>query len=246
MPPIKINPNPIPTPILEREQAGFIARAEGPAGVGVLGTSSDGNNSGTLGAFTSAAGSGVQGTAGSSGQVAATPLTGVWGDSSSGNGVNGTSANWNGVEGDSWSPAHAGVAAVNHAAGAGIYAYSTGNAGQFDGNVQITGKLFLAGLPFPEDLATAINGLKAAINNFTAPPGAPGPPGPPGDEGQRGSPGPPGPFGVGPPGPGGPPGTPGLQGPPGISGGGGGPAGPPGPPGAPGIGFPGPPGPPGE
>jgi hypothetical protein len=145
------------------EETGFTAQAKGPAGVAVLGTSSDGKNSGTLGAFTGAGGTGVQGTAGSgSGQVAATLVTGVWGDCESGNGVNGTSASWNGVEGDTWSSAHAGVAGVNHAGGPAVLGSSTGNAGQFEGNVLITGSLTIDG-PVNGQTVTALQSSVAAL-----------------------------------------------------------------------------------
>jgi hypothetical protein len=156
-------PGGIPGPILEMEETGFTAQAKGPAGVAVLGTSSDGKNSGTLGAFTGAGGTGVQGTAGSgSGQVAATLVTGVWGDCESGNGVNGTSASWNGVEGDTWSSAHAGVAGVNHAGGPAVLGSSTGNAGQFEGNVLITGSLTIDG-PVNGQTVTALQSSVAAL-----------------------------------------------------------------------------------
>jgi hypothetical protein len=66
---------------------------------------------------------------------------GVWGDSDSTNGVYGSSADWNGVEGDSWSPTHSGVAGQNNAGGPGVWGSSTGNAGEFEGNVLVAGKL---------------------------------------------------------------------------------------------------------
>jgi hypothetical protein len=65
----------------------------------------------------------------------------IWGDSKAGNGVYGSSAGWNGVEGDSWSAAHAGVAGQNNAGGPGVWGSSSGNAGQFEGNVLVTGTL---------------------------------------------------------------------------------------------------------
>jgi hypothetical protein len=143
---LPLKPDPIAAPILEAEQTGFAAQAKGALGVGVLGTSSDGKNSGSLGAFTGADGTGVHGTAGSgSGHPPATPVAGVWGDCDSGNGVYGASASWNGVQGDSWSPAHAGVAGANNAGGPGVWGYSTGNAGQFEGNVAVTGGMTVGG-----------------------------------------------------------------------------------------------------
>jgi hypothetical protein len=59
--------------------------------------------------------------------------------------VYGASANWNGVEGDSWSAAHAGVAGQNNAGGPGVWGSSTGNAGQFEGNVLVTGTITVGG-----------------------------------------------------------------------------------------------------
>lgn len=104
-----------------------------PEHAGISGTNSNG-------------GTGVHGTAGDgSGHPAPTPTAGVWGDCDTGNGVYGASASWNGVEGDSWSPAHAGVAGQNNAGGPGVWGYSTGNAGQFEGNVAVSGTITVGG-----------------------------------------------------------------------------------------------------
>jgi hypothetical protein len=132
----------VPVNILQAEQTGFSVQAKGPEGVAVSAATSDNKISATLGAFTGAAGTGVHGVAGSgSGHPSATPTAGVWGECDTGDGVYGASAGWNGVEGASWSQAHAGVAGQNNAGGPGVWGYSTGNAGQFEGNVIVTGNL---------------------------------------------------------------------------------------------------------
>jgi hypothetical protein len=85
-------------------------------------------------------GVGILGQNGSSGHTPQNATIGaVWGDSADTNGVYGSSANWNGVEGDSWSPSHAGIAGVNNAGGPAVWGFSTGNAGEFHGNVLVTG-----------------------------------------------------------------------------------------------------------
>lgn len=138
--------NPENSIIQQTEQTGLTIQAKGPAGVAVFAATSDNKNSATLGAYTGAAGTGVHGTAGDgSGHPAPTPTVGVWGDCDTGNGVYGASAGWNGVEGDSWSPAHAGVAGQNNAGGPGVWGYSTGNAGQFEGNVAVSGTVTVGG-----------------------------------------------------------------------------------------------------
>jgi hypothetical protein len=92
-------------------------------------------------------GTGVRGTAGAGSDHPQTAglAAGVWGDAASGNGVYGSSAQWNGVEGDSWSHGHAGVAGQNNAGGPGVWGYSTGNAGQFEGNVLVHGTITVSG-----------------------------------------------------------------------------------------------------
>jgi hypothetical protein len=118
---------------------------DGVYGVGTNGVHGSGDTGyGVLGE--NAAGTGVRGVIGpGSGHPQGAALAGVWGDSADGNGVLGSSAAWNGVEGDSWSPAHAGVAGQNNAGGPGVWGYSTGNAGQFEGNVAVTGNITVDG-----------------------------------------------------------------------------------------------------
>jgi len=124
-------------PIVNPE-TGFSSQAKGETGAGVVGTAFGGVSSGALGAGSV----GVYGISGAgSGHPAATAAAGVWGECDSGNGVCGASAGWNGVEGDTWSAAHAGVAGSNYAGGPGVWGYSTGNAGQFEGNVAVTGDI---------------------------------------------------------------------------------------------------------
>jgi hypothetical protein len=111
---------------------------------GVHGFTSVKSGYGVLGENTN--GTGVCGVIGSgSGHPQGAGLAGIWGDSTNGNGVLGSSANWNGVEGDSWSPAHAGVAGQNNNGGPGVWGSSTGNAGQFEGNVLVTGNITVNG-----------------------------------------------------------------------------------------------------
>ena len=131
---------------LQAEQTGLFVQAKGPEGVAVYAATSDSQIAATLGAFTVANGTGVHGAVGTgSGHPSATSTAGVWGECDSGNGVYGASASWNGVEGDSWSPAHAGVAGQNNAGGPGVWGSSTGNAGQFEGNVLVTGTITVGG-----------------------------------------------------------------------------------------------------
>jgi hypothetical protein len=145
-PPI-LNPINPQNPILQQiEQTGLTVQAKGPLGVAVFAATSDNKISATLGAFTGTAGTGVHGAAGTgSGHPAPTPTSGVWGDCDAGNGVYGASASWNGVEGDSWSATHAGVAGLNHVGGPAVWGSSTGNAGQFEGNVAVSGTITVGG-----------------------------------------------------------------------------------------------------
>lgn len=145
-------------PIVNRYN-GFVAQATGDTGAGVVGNSFGRTSSGSLGAETIA----VQGVSGAgSGHPTPTPAAGVWGDCDSGNGVYGASATWNGVEGDTWSSAHAGVAGTNHAGGPAVWGSSTGNAGQFDGNVLVTGNLTANG-NIQCDVAS-LNTVNAAVD----------------------------------------------------------------------------------
>jgi hypothetical protein len=135
-----------PVNILQVEQTGLAVQAKGPEGVAVFAATSDNKISATLGAFTGTAGTGVHGAAGSgSGRPSATPTVGVWGECDTGNGVYGASAGWNGVAGESWAAAHAGVAGQNNVGGPGVWGFSTGNAGQFEGNVLVTGTITVGG-----------------------------------------------------------------------------------------------------
>ncbi len=144
-PPISKSSIPAVSPV-QAEQTGLFVQAKGPEGVAVYAATSDSQIAATLGAFTGANGTGVHGAAGTgSGHPSATSTAGVWGECDSGNGVYGASASWNGVEGESWSPAHAGVAGQNNAGGPGVWGASTGNAGQFEGNVLVTGTITVGG-----------------------------------------------------------------------------------------------------
>lgn len=88
---------------------------------------------------------GVRGITGAGSGHPSPSSSGVWGDSDTTNGVYGSSAGFNGVEGDSWSPIHAGVAGQNHSVGPAIWGSSTGNAGEFVGNVAVSGNVTAQG-----------------------------------------------------------------------------------------------------
>jgi hypothetical protein len=97
------------------------------------------NNSGGFGVSGSSSGfDGVHGES-QSGQHAG--VTGV--NNRGGSGVWGSSSGFDGVHGESQSPQHAGVSGINTNGGIGVFGESTGtgNAGQFAGNVLITGNL---------------------------------------------------------------------------------------------------------
>jgi hypothetical protein len=71
-----------------------------------------------------------------------TPVAAVTGiNTSSGNGVYGKGTAGDGVHGESSGGNVSAVAGIHTAGGKGIYGSSSGNAGWFDGNVQINGKL---------------------------------------------------------------------------------------------------------
>ena len=134
--PVPPGPIPVQNPLAD----GFLSVAPGARGAGVVGISAAGPASASPGAAT-----GVYGLDGAgSGQGEPRP-GGVLGESANGNGVCGRSANWNGVEGDSSSPAHAGVAGVNIGGGAAIWGESSGNAGEFHGNVLCSGNFTAQG-----------------------------------------------------------------------------------------------------
>jgi hypothetical protein len=106
------------------------------AGDGVYGFTGDPNHAGVHGANTGG-GNGVYGTTDSpnnSGVVGTNTGTGI--------GVYGTSTNGHGIYGITADSNHSGVQGINTGAGTGIYGKSqTGNAGWFDGNVQVNGTL---------------------------------------------------------------------------------------------------------
>ena len=122
-------------------EPGGIAPPDSPATYGVYGSSVSGD--GVYG--NSGGANGVHGVTGEGSGHPNPRRAGVCGESDSTNGVYGASARWNGVEGDSWSPTHAGVAGQNNAGGPGVWGYSTGNAGQFEGNVLVSGTVTVGG-----------------------------------------------------------------------------------------------------
>jgi hypothetical protein len=83
-------------------------------------------------------GVGVQGSSTKSGD-------GVYGMSATGYGVHGHSTSNNGVHGEADSPQHSAVAGAHSAGGNGVYGQSTGYAGNFDGNLLVTGTSTLKG-----------------------------------------------------------------------------------------------------
>ncbi len=64
---------------------------------------------------------------------------------SQGNGVYGKSAAGDGVHGESAGASMSAIAGIHSAGGNGVYGKSTGNAGSFDGNVQVNGNLSVTG-----------------------------------------------------------------------------------------------------
>lgn len=122
-------------------EPGGIAPPGSPATYGVYASSLSGE--GVYG--DSGEGNGLHGVTGKGSGHPNPARAGVCGESDTTNGVYGASANWNGVEGDSWSAAHAGVAGQNNAGGPGIWGSSTGNAGQFEGNVAVSGTITVGG-----------------------------------------------------------------------------------------------------
>lgn len=90
-------------------------------------------------------GHGVKGVSGAASGVSPGAVCGVWGNSKSGWGVFGSSTSGDGVHGETLSAGDSAVAGVNSAGGNGVYGYSTGNAGYFDGNVSVTGNMTVAG-----------------------------------------------------------------------------------------------------
>jgi hypothetical protein len=107
---------------------------------GVHGITGSSSSNGVLGETEN--GTGVRGLSGSGSKLQPATPTGVWGDSENGDGVFGSSANFNGVEGNTSSPNHAGVAGESNNGGTGVYGKSSGgrgNAGHFVGNVLVEG-----------------------------------------------------------------------------------------------------------
>lgn len=106
---------------------GYGVFGENPSGTGIHGVNGSGSGhppvSGTSGVYAPA----------------------IWGDAASGNGVYGSSNRLSGVEGDTWSPDSGGVTGKNNSGGPGILGYSSGNAGQFEGNVAVSGTITAAG-----------------------------------------------------------------------------------------------------
>jgi hypothetical protein len=109
---------------------------------GVWGDSADGY--GVYGA--SKTNDGVHGVNGSgSGTTPPSNACGVFGDSEYGYGVYGASKTRDGVHGVSASSVHAAVSGKNTDGGPGIYGKSSGNAGEFIGNVNVSGSLTVKG-----------------------------------------------------------------------------------------------------
>lgn len=117
---------------------------------GVIGFSSSTGHAGVVGANDDGDGNGIYGRSAKSDGVAGVTTgdgkAGVAGvcDVGNGNGVYGRSSAANGVVGSSSSNDHAGVAGVNDT-GVGIYGKGGRRAGSFDGDVDVTGKLFVRG-----------------------------------------------------------------------------------------------------
>jgi hypothetical protein len=134
------HPSPPLQPVPNPFEIGFSASSTGAEGPGVLGISASGKQASML-----PAAAGVRGLDGAGGGVKAPKSSGVFGDSENGNGVYGSSAHWNGVQGDSGSSSNAGVAAINRSGGPAVWGQSSGNAGEFHGNVLCTGNQTVQG-----------------------------------------------------------------------------------------------------
>jgi hypothetical protein len=166
--------------------------------------------------------------------------TGVLATSADVAAVHGVSSRFDGVVGETNSNVHAGITGRNLTpGGVGVFGEGGQFAGQFKGDVVVTGRVLVG--PTRVDLLAALQALQTTVSQLQEIPGPPGPAGPDGIPGLQGRLGPPGPVGPGAPGPVGPPGPPGPPGP--FGSGVPGPLGAPGRPGPPGIGPPGPPGP---
>jgi hypothetical protein len=106
-------------------------------GCGVTGTSA----SGTGVYATSKTSDGVYGVNGAGSGTTPSVGCGVRGESDNGYGVYAASKTTDGLHADCASKNGSAVAGINSAGGIGIYGQSTGNAGQFDGNVAVTGSI---------------------------------------------------------------------------------------------------------
>jgi hypothetical protein len=105
-------------------------------GDGILAASDTGNAVAGI----STSGNGISGLATTTGNA-------ISGRASSGYGVYGYSGDNDGVHGESVSPTKAAVSGTNSSGGPGVWGQSSGsgNAGQFEGNVLVTGKLSVSG-----------------------------------------------------------------------------------------------------
>lgn len=74
----------------------------------------------------------------------------------SGNGAWFESARGEGARGQANNPHHGGLVGVNTAGGVGVFGQSSGTAGYFDGNVEVTGDLVLVGADYAEAFMAAV------------------------------------------------------------------------------------------
>jgi len=116
---------------------GYAVSGNSTSGPGVRGQSQ--SNEGVYG--TSASSNGVHGVNGAGNGITPKYGCGVRGESDNGYGVYAGSKGTDGVHADCASKTGSAVAGVNSAGGNGIYGSSSGNAGQFDGNVAVTGNI---------------------------------------------------------------------------------------------------------
>jgi hypothetical protein len=134
---------------------GVVGISDKPNGIGVFGFCDDGSGSlvGTGVWGKSSQGEGVHGETNS---PAAAGVAGFnLNTSPGGPGVFGESHGFDGVTGHSLSNAHAGVAGLNDNGGFGVYGRSSGSAGFFEGNVTVTGDIFLKNSDCAEDFDIA-------------------------------------------------------------------------------------------
>lgn len=127
---------------------GYGVSGDSTSGTGVRGQSQ--RSEGVYGV--SASSNGVHGVNGAGNGITPKFGCGVRGESDNGYGVYAGSKTSDGVHADCASNTASAVVGVNIAGGIGIYGSSSGNAGQFDGNVDVTGNITVTGTVTSKDV----------------------------------------------------------------------------------------------